>query len=103
MALIWEGSTCVLCGEKLDRPYTSTWGIPFPPEHRLAEYGDAPLHLDCIADWEDRIVFSEAYFVEALNRYSEVGHVLIADADWIFVTGPSSVIAPPDFAEVVLR
>ncbi len=62
MAIIDNDSRCVICIEKLERPYLATSGVAFPAEHRLNKYCDAPLHQDCVENWDDRIEFSEGYY-----------------------------------------
>jgi len=62
MALVFEGSTCVICGEKLDLnpPIFATSGL-FPVPGPLLKYCDTPMHWDCYVDWPHRKVFAAAY------------------------------------------
>ena len=103
MALVGPWSVCRICDGPLDRPYTATSGIAFPPAHRLHPYCDAPLHYDCLATWPDREEFSRAYFVGSLaGGWRGRGTVLHATASWFLSCG-RPVGASPFFACVYLR
>ena len=104
MALIHTGSRCPICHDRLRRPYTATWGIAFPPTHRLFPFCDAPLHLDCLATWPDREEFSEQYFVRRLAEYwrGEWGILLEVTDRWFLACAPR-VRTSPFFAWVELR
>ena len=103
MALIGPWSTCAICGGGLDRPYTATSGVAFPPDHPLWPYCDAPLHWGCLTTWADREEFSRGYFVGSLCAYwSGCGTLLRAAPDWFLACGPAEPGEPPYFAEVRL-
>jgi hypothetical protein len=83
MALIGPWSTCAICDGALDRPYTATSGVAFPPDHPLWEFCDAPLHVDCLARWPDREEFSRGYCWQALLWVWEGNGTLLHVArDW---------------------
>ena len=84
MALIFETSRCSLCGGELDRPFLSTSGCAFPETHRLWQYCDAPLHIDCLQDWPDRIEFCSAYYRQRLDQYAREGWYVLATGDGWF-------------------
>lgn len=96
MALITQGSRCAICHELLrgrgldpDRPFTATSGCAFASTHRLFRFCDAPLHLDCLAAWPDRVEFSLAYFHGSLEGYrSGSGSLLYASTSWFLACGP---------------
>ena len=103
MALIFADSTCAICGERLDRPYTATSGCAFPEAHPLWRYCDAPLHLDCLERWPQRGQFSRGYFDAAVEqRRSGYGHLLAQGETWVLVCGPHVEDNTPYFAEVRL-
>jgi hypothetical protein len=103
MALIHEFSTCAICDGPLDRPYTGTSGVPFACDPRLAAYYDAPLHIDCLAEWQYREEFSRGLYVSALASYW-LGHgaLLAVAPDWFLACGPADVGRYPCYAEVQL-
>ena len=103
MALIFADSTCAICGERLDRPYTATSGCAFSEEHPLWRYCDAPLHLDCLARWPSRVEFSRGYFDQTIEmRRAGYGHILARGQSWALVCGPRVINRLPYFAEVRL-
>jgi hypothetical protein len=103
VALIGPFSTCALCHGALDRPFTATSGFPFAPDTRLFAYYDAPLHLDCLATWEDREEYSRAYFVRDLfGPWSGSRPLLNAAPDWFLACGPAGFGEGPCFIEVRL-
>lgn len=103
MALTGPFSTCAICDGSLDRPYTATSGVPFAVDRRLLDYCDAPLHLDCLATWEDREEYSRAYFVSGLfARWSGFGTLLKAAPEWFLACGPTAFGEGPCFVEVRL-
>lgn len=103
MAIIFPGSTCAICGERLDRAYTATSGCAFSSGHPLWEYCDAPLHLDCLEDWPHREEFSRGYFESAVESCQQgYGHLLSQTESWVLVCGPSCNMGLPYFAEVRL-
>ena len=89
MALIFPGSTCALCEEPLDKPYTATSGVVFPKSHRLYRFCDAPLHFECLERWPDREAFSAGYFDEALKHFRNRANLLAERPDWILGAGPT--------------
>lgn len=104
MAIIHPDSTCPICGDKLDRPYTATSGCAFAPKHRLWKYCDAPLHFDCLETWKDREEFSEGYFRSALWTYvTGYGSLLYQTDKWFLACGPKPPKGLPYFAEVRLK
>lgn len=64
MALLYKGIRCLLCHQEMDTQSRlfSTWGVFFPPDHRLFAYCDAAMHWDCYANWPDRAEFARQYF-----------------------------------------
>ena len=106
MAILYENSVCALCGETLDRPFLATSGCAFPQEHRLWRYCDAPLHVDCLQDWPDRVEFCSAYYRQRLDQYAEEKWFVLASGDGWFcgkaLPYPGSVFAEEDnkFVEV---
>src|SRR5262245_5549680 len=89
MAILHEGSTCAICGRRLERPYTATSGCAFAQDHELFEYCDAPSHLDCLAAWPHRREFSQAYYDQSLAGYrSGAGSLLHASERWFLACGP---------------
>jgi hypothetical protein len=103
MALIHELSTCAICDESLDRPYTATSGVPFAADPRLAAYYDAPLHIDCLAGWAHREEFSRGEYVSSLaNYWLGYGALLAVAPNWFLGCGPAEVGQFPYFAEVQL-
>ena len=115
MAIIFPDSTCALCGELLDRPYTATSGVAFPLSDPLYRYCDAPLHFDCLERWPERPVFSAAYFEMAVSHFRNRAHLLIEQIEWVLGAGPTQRNQPsegftqrftndwPYYAEVRLR
>lgn len=116
MALIHAGSECAICGKPLDRPYTATSGCAFAPDAPLFRYCDAPLHLDCLAEWPARQEFARAYYEGSLGAYRQgPGNLLHLTESWFLACGPiveeGSVSAKlllsqagePVFAEVRLK
>jgi hypothetical protein len=103
MALIEPNSTCAICAQVLNRPYTATSGVAFASDHRLWRYCDAPLHLHCLADWVDRAEFSREYFLGSLHGYwSGHGTLLSVSPDWFLACGPSARGVDPYFVEARL-
>lgn len=105
MAIIMEGKTpCAICGETdLNRPFTATSGCAFPPSDELWRFCDAPLHLDCLAGWDQRVRFSRAYFDmwrEAARN--GMGLVLREGNGWMLRCGPSMPGEAPYYAEIDL-
>ena len=96
MALIFPGSTCALCREPLDRPYTATSGVVFPAGSHLYRYCDAPLHFDCLERWPDREAFSAGYFDRALTHFRDRANLLVERANWILGCGPTRRNQLPD-------
>lgn len=103
MALIFESSTCAICGELLDRPYTATSGVFFPYENLLYRYCDAPLHFECLERWPERGTFSAGYFEMALNDYRLYGNLLIEQDNWILGCGRTRYNKPPEWISGSLR
>ena len=104
MALVGAWTRCAICHGLLDRPYTATSGVAFPPNHALFQYCDAPLHLDCLETWPDRREFSRGYFLNALATDWRGGHgtVLRARERWFLASGPHSA-GTPSYIRLVLR
>ena len=103
MALIFADSTCAICGERLDRPFTATSGCAFPEGHPLWRYCDAPLHLDCLERWPHRERFSRRYFDLAVGEHGAgYGHILAGGESWVLVCGPHTKNKTPYFAAVRL-
>ncbi|MFP2898831.1 hypothetical protein [Corallococcus sp. 4LFB] len=105
MALIIKGKTaCAICGgTDLSQPYLATSGGAFPQEDELWRYGDAPMHLGCLAHWPHRERFSQGYFapwkddsVLARGDFPAEGRA------WILRCGPANPEADPYYAEVRL-
>ena len=103
MALIFESSKCVICGELLDRPYTTTWGVFFPVGSSLYRYCDAALHFDCLEKWPERAEFSAGYYNAALENYRSSGNILIEQDNWILGCGPTRHNKPPEWMSGRLR
>ena len=105
MAIIMEGKTpCAICGRMdLNRPFTATSGCAFPENDELWRYCDAPLHLDCLARWENRVRFSRAYFDMWRDAAkSGMGFVLREGSDWMLRCGPAKPSQAPHYAEIDL-
>jgi hypothetical protein len=108
MAQISEFSVCAICKEPLDRPALATSGCAFPRSHRLFEYCDAPIHIDCLNDWPDRVEFSEAYYVQRYQQFRREGFWVLAEAsDWFVGYIPPNqfelMLGQEDLVEVRVR
>ena len=104
MALIFPGSRCAICNEELSQLYLATSGCAFPPEHRLFKFCDAPLHLSCLEEWDDREEFAGAYHDLELDSWRRGrGTLLHLDDKWFVGVGPSAPPSTPRFAQVRLR
>lgn len=100
MAIVMIGlSECPICGAIIDesRPYVATSGIAFPPGHRLFQYCDAPLHLDCLVSWPDRGQLARRYYDRDVAYHQSFGGVLIEAEDWILLCGPAAAGEKPDY------
>ncbi|MEP7288628.1 MAG: hypothetical protein ABI947_22980 [Chloroflexota bacterium] len=107
MAIISESSNCMICGKTLNRPSFATWGVWLEPKHPLFRYCDAPFHIDCMANWTQRIEFSRSYFEMWRDVYrGSMGNLLIEQENWMLVTGPAGPHITPDmkadFAKILL-
>jgi hypothetical protein len=104
VALITPTSVCAICGSKLDRAYTATSGVAFPRGHRLWVYCDAPLHLNCLENWPDRIAFSLGYFQNTLDFCGfGITHLLARGDNWILICGPCVIEGNPYYAAIHLK
>jgi hypothetical protein len=130
MALIWEGTTCAICAEKLGTgdDIFATSGVFFPMGHSLYRYCDAAMHWTCCERWPRRREFAAAYFRACIdsdqaNRYWDVvfvvdsvavsvnlssGHVLIYLAEagshfGVTLTRWNTWLSSPDIAATNLH
>src|SRR5262245_41399888 len=88
MALIdRKNSRCAICEGALDRPYTATWGVPFPSWHPLWSYCDAPLHFACLEAWPPRIEFAAGYFASSRSYFAKQGTLLRETPLWLLGRG----------------
>jgi hypothetical protein len=85
MAFITDTTTCPLCNEQLDRPSLATSGCAFPQGHRLWQFCDAPMHIDCLQDWPDRVEFCSAYYRQRLDQYTRERWPILATGDGWFL------------------
>lgn len=104
MAIITDESTCAICDQPLSRPYIDTWGTFFEPNDPLFRYCDAPLHIDCVADWPHRVEFSNGYFAMWRENYRDGGgNLLVEREDWMLVTGPVGPHIKPDMKPAFVK
>ena len=63
MAQLTTGLTqCSLCGKVIEGGDEFTMSPSFLPEtHRLFQYADTSMHLECFDNWTDRDEFTELY------------------------------------------
>lgn len=80
-------SRCAICTGKLTRSFVATSGIAFPRSHRLFAFCDAPLHLDCLERWPDRLEFSAGYFSAGRTMFESAGALLHEEATWLLGCG----------------
>jgi hypothetical protein len=103
VALITSDSTCAICRTGLDRPYIATSGT-VDVEPRLLEFCDAPLHLDCLATWPDRVALARAYFEAEIEHHAVPPcAILHRGTDVALVAGESLPGATPYYVTVCLR
>jgi hypothetical protein len=95
---------CLICkgGFKDGRPFTGTWGVPFPSNHHLFEFCDGGLHLDCLDQWPHRLEYSRGYFDMAHAGFVAMGTLLHDSPTWILGCGPARAEHEPYYAEVRL-
>ena len=79
MALIFKDSTCAICGELLDRPFTATSGCAFPEGHPLWPYCDAPFAPRLFGELAPpRAVLAPEFFDLAVEAHGTgYGHILV--------------------------
>jgi hypothetical protein len=96
--------SCAICDGQITEatPYLATSGCAFPEGHPLWKYCDTGLHQACLADWEHRRVFAEAYSANG------GAHLLLEHEQWVLycgpiVYGPHGKVQHPYYAEIRLR
>ena len=98
-------NSCAICDGPITEatPFLSTSGCAFSEGHPLFKYCDAGLHQACLANWEHRRSYAEAY-----SAHRGAGHLLQEREHWVLSCGPIvglpyGKVALPYYAEIRLR